>query len=334
MTESGSPGGDEDLLADQVEPGDELRHGVLDLDPGVHLHEEVLAVPGQQPLDRPGRAVARRACGVDRDLADPRAQRVVDRRRGRLLDELLVASLDRAVPLAEVDHVAVPVGEHLHLDVARILDEPLDVDGRVGEVLLPLPRRSVERALGVAGLADDLHALAAAAGGGLDDQRVADLVAERDHRRRAVDRIDGAGDDRHAGGAHRSARRGLRAHQLDRRGRRADPREARFLDRAREGRVLREEAVPRVNRLCAGPQSGLDEHVATEVALRRGAGPDEVRLVRRPHVRGPPVGLRVHGDAPDPELAQRAEHADRDLAPVRHEHLRERRHRTRILPQR
>ena len=175
--------GDEDLLADKVDPGDELGHGVLDLDPRVHLHEEVLAVPGQEPLDRPGRAVSRRACGVDRDAADPRAERVVDRRRGRLLDELLVASLDRAVPLAEVDHVPVPVREHLDLDVARILDEPLDVDGRVGEVLLPLPRRGVERTLGFAGLADDLHALAAAARGGLDDERVPDLVAERDHRR-------------------------------------------------------------------------------------------------------------------------------------------------------
>ena len=34
---------DQDLLADEVEAGHELRDGVLDLDPGVHLHEEVLA---------------------------------------------------------------------------------------------------------------------------------------------------------------------------------------------------------------------------------------------------------------------------------------------------
>ena len=139
-------GGDEHLLADQVEPGHELGHGVLDLDPGVHLHEEVVALAREQPLDRAGRAVPGRASRVDRDPADPLAQRVVDRGRGRLLDELLVAALDRAVALAEVDHVAVPVGEHLHLDVPRILDEPLDVDGRVGEVLLALAGRRLERA--------------------------------------------------------------------------------------------------------------------------------------------------------------------------------------------
>ena len=49
-----------------------------------------------------------------------------------------MAPLDRAVALAEVDDVAVRVGEHLHLDVARILEVALDVDVRVGEVRLPL----------------------------------------------------------------------------------------------------------------------------------------------------------------------------------------------------
>ena len=176
-TESGSPGGDEHLLADQVEAGDELRHGVLHLDPGVHLHEEVIALAREQPFDRPGRAVPGGAGRVDRDPADAIAQRVVDGRRGRLLDELLVAALDRAVALAEMDHVPVPVGKHLHLDVAGVFDEPLDVDGRVGEVLLALPGRGREGALRLVGRGDELHPLAAASRGRLDEQRVADLLS-------------------------------------------------------------------------------------------------------------------------------------------------------------
>ena len=227
-------GGDEHLLADQVEPGDELGHGVLDLDPRVHLHEEVVALAREQSLDRPGRAIAGRAGCVDGDPADPLAQRVVDRRRGRLLDELLVAALDRAVALAEVDHVAVTVREDLHLDVARILDEPLDVDGRVGEVLLALPRRGLEGAARFVGPVDELHPFPAASGRRLDDQRVADLLAERDDALDGADRLDRARDDRHAGGTHRGARRGLRPHQLDRRRRRPDPGQARLLDEAGE----------------------------------------------------------------------------------------------------
>ena len=55
----------------------------------------------------PGAAVVDGARGVGRDLADLLAQLLVDGGRRGLLDQLLVAALDRAVALAEVDDVAV-----------------------------------------------------------------------------------------------------------------------------------------------------------------------------------------------------------------------------------
>ena len=306
---------------------------MLDLDARVHLHEEVLAFGREQTLDRAGRAVARGARRVDRDPPDPCPERVVDGGRRRLLDELLVAALDRAVPLAQVDGISVRVREHLHLDVPGILEVPLHVDGGIGEVLLALPGRRLERTLGVARAADDLHPLAAASGRGLDDERVADLVAERRHLVRRPDGIHGAGDDRHARVAHHAACGRLRPHQLDRVGRRPDPRQPRLLDQPGEGGVLGEESVAGVDRLRSRAERGLDEHVAAQVALRGRSGADEVRLVRGANVRAPPVGLRVDPHTTDPELAERAEHPDRDLAAVGHEHLRERRHAARILPE-
>ena len=42
-----------DLLPDQIDPRDELRDRVLDLDPRVHLQEPVVAVPIEQALDVP-----------------------------------------------------------------------------------------------------------------------------------------------------------------------------------------------------------------------------------------------------------------------------------------
>ena len=118
-TDSGSPRAIRTCSRTRSTPVDELGDRVLDLDARVHLHEEVVAVRREQPLDRPRRAVAGRARRVDGDLPDPLAQLGRDRGRRRLLDELLVAALDRAVALAEMDHVAVRVGEHLHLDVPR-----------------------------------------------------------------------------------------------------------------------------------------------------------------------------------------------------------------------
>ncbi len=132
----------------------------------------------EQPLDRPGVAVADGAGGIDGNLAYPLAESGVDRRRRRLLDQLLVAALDRAVALAEVDDVAMRVGKHLHLDVPRILEVALDVDRRVREVRLALAPGGFEGALRFLGGTDDLEALASSAGRGLDRERPAELVAQ------------------------------------------------------------------------------------------------------------------------------------------------------------
>src|SRR5204862_7517640 len=121
-----------------VEAGDELGDGMLYLDPRVQLQEEVVAVTVEQPLDRAGAAVADRSGGVDAESANPLAELRVDRRRWRFLDEFLVAPLDRAVALAEVDHIAMRVREDLNLDVPRILEVTLDVDGGDREVRPPL----------------------------------------------------------------------------------------------------------------------------------------------------------------------------------------------------
>ena len=182
-------GGDQHLLAHEVEAGHELGDRVLDLDAGVHLEEEVVPVAVEEALDRPGPAVADGPRRVHRDGADPLTELRRDRRGRRLLDELLVAPLNRAVPLAEVDDGAVGVGEHLHLDVPGVLEEPLDVDRVVREIGLALAARGGERALGLVGRADDLEALASPAGGGLDRHGPAVLVPERDDLAGRLDRI-------------------------------------------------------------------------------------------------------------------------------------------------
>jgi hypothetical protein len=140
---------DEYLLADDVDPGDRLRDRVLDLYARVHLEEVVRAVRVEKTLDRSRRPVADRTRGVDRDCTDPRTELRVDGWGRRLLDELLMASLDRAVALSEMHDVAVRVGEDLHLDVAGVVEIALDVHGGVREIRLALAPRRFERALDI-----------------------------------------------------------------------------------------------------------------------------------------------------------------------------------------
>ena len=200
-------------------------------------------------------------------------------------------------------------------------DQLLDVDVGIGEVRLPLPLRRLERLRGAVRPLDDLHPLAAAARGGLDQQRVADRPAELQQLLDRADRVGRAGDDRHARVLHHPPRPRLLAHQLDRRRRRADPDEPRVLDGARERRVLGEEPVAGMHGARAGALGGLHEALDLQIALGRRRRADQIRLVGERDVQRAAVGLGVDRHRPDPELPQRPEDADGDLPAVGDENL-------------
>ena len=100
---------------------------MLDLDARVHLDEEELPVLIQE-LECPRAAVADRS-GTLRRSAGPCAARSSSARPGAgdFLDDFLVTPLHRAVALAQMHGVAVTVGEHLELDMARMVEEFLHV---------------------------------------------------------------------------------------------------------------------------------------------------------------------------------------------------------------
>ena len=133
-----SPAGDAQLAGDQVDVGDLLGDGVLDLDARIHLDEDVMPALVEQEFHRARAAVADVAGESHRVGADLGPQFLGQVRRGRQLDDFLVAPLHTAVPLVEMDHVAVRVGQDLHLDVARVDHRLLEVDRRIPERRLGL----------------------------------------------------------------------------------------------------------------------------------------------------------------------------------------------------
>src|SRR2546428_652723 len=118
---------DPELERDEIETGDHLRNWVLDLQARVHLEEVEPPVHLDQELHRPGVHVSRALGDADGGRTQLRAQGVGDARPRRLLDQLLVTPLDRAVTFSEPDDVAALVREYLHLDVARAPDLTLQV---------------------------------------------------------------------------------------------------------------------------------------------------------------------------------------------------------------
>ena len=130
--------GEPELLPDDVDARHELGHAVLDLEPGVDLEEPEAA------SRRTGTAVAAftqpaAAARPDGHLVELPALVLGQPRRRRLLDELLVATLEGAVPLAERDDRARRVTEELDLDVAGRPDLP--ARGRRHRRRMPRPPR-------------------------------------------------------------------------------------------------------------------------------------------------------------------------------------------------
>src|SRR4051794_7187362 len=112
----GQAGRDAQLLRDEIDTRDELGDRMLHLDAAVELEEEEVA-PVEHELRGAGTRVADRAGEADGRVAHRRTQRGVDGGRRRLLEHLLVTTLDRTVALAEGRDVSLRVAEQLDLDV-------------------------------------------------------------------------------------------------------------------------------------------------------------------------------------------------------------------------
>ena len=120
-----------------------------------------------------------------------------------------------------MNHRALAIAEHLHLDVPAAGDEALQVDARVAEAAPASAAASSSGGGQILEPLDALHAAPAAAAHRLDQQRRADRA--RPARHRLVDRFHRtARHDRHVGRLGLGARAQLVADRFDLRGGRAD----------------------------------------------------------------------------------------------------------------
>src|SRR5271165_6993528 len=107
------------LKPHEVDLGDAFGHRMLDLDARVHLQKIEASVVVEKKFDSSRADIADRARRLHRGRPDPGPQFGRDGGRRRFLDQLLMAALDRAVALAEMNDRAVLVAEDLDLDMAR-----------------------------------------------------------------------------------------------------------------------------------------------------------------------------------------------------------------------
>ena len=252
--DSGAPGREAELLADDVQAGHELGHAVLDLEPGVDLEEVERPVGRPQELGRRGVAQAGRRGDPDRELVEPsRRSSVVRPGAGASSTSFWWRrwSEQSRSPSATTRPAASP---RSWTSMCRAgADLALEVDRAVAEGRCRLARARRERGRQVALRGHPAHPPAAAAGGGLDEEREADRARPPPRSPRAASgRSTGAGS-RVPGTASTPTDRATSAgHGACRRGRRSPPTAARRTPGRRPRRPARRRPARRGSRTPGG----------------------------------------------------------------------------------
>jgi hypothetical protein len=227
-----------------------------------------------------------------------------------------VAQLHRTVALVEVQHRASRIRQHLHLDVARAVEQALEEQGAVAERPRGFAAAAGEGVGHLLTPGHPAHAAPAAAGGRLQHHRIAERVGLRQG---IVEGVEGAaaGHHRDVQGLGELAGAHLVAEQRQRLGRRADEGETGLGAAGGEFGILRQEAVARVHAVAAALPGGGDEGADVEVGAHRVAAAGQFAgFGRHARVQGVGIRRRVDGHRLHAEPGGGPGDADGDLATV------------------
>ena len=189
----------------------------------------------------------------------------VEQRRWRFLDDFLIAALDRAFALNEVDTIAMLVAKHLDLDMARLKNELLDKDTVVPEGRFRLGLHGREALFDFLVIGRDPDALAAPARGRLDHDRITDFLGNLHRFLGVFDQTHMAWHGRHAGLGSQLLGADLVAHRFNGVGVRADPTDPLFFKPFGEHRVFGQETEARMDRLCTGLANRINDLVGNQI---------------------------------------------------------------------
>ena len=310
--------GDEDLRTNEVDAGDYLGHGMLDLNTRVHLDEEpLLRINIVKELDSSGVVVADFFRQFYGGFAELVADLFIESKGGRDFDDLLMAALHRTIALVEMNEVAVFVSEDLNFDMLRPSHEPFKKDRRIAKGILRFGLGLIKKSVEIRLLLHHPHATSAASIGRLDDERKTNRAGNLERFGTIRDRLLGSRQGGDVDLLCERTRRDLVSHRIEHLGIRSNKFQTRLTAGAGEIRVFREKSVSRMNQshslfFCETHDS-LDVEVSTDRALFLAKA---VSLVRFEAMSGESIFLRVDRDSAQTQLGSGPEDPDGDFAPV------------------
>ena len=195
------------LPLDQIKSRNQFGDRVLDLKSRVHFHKiEILRatalITGNQKFDGSGADIIDRPRGSNGRLPERIAQVIGQVRRGRLLDDFLVAALDRTIALGQPKSAPVLVAKNLDLNMTSPNQITLQQHPIIAKTRSRFALASNQLGLEFSRLADDANPLAATACSGFDEDGPANSLGLLQQKIRSLLVPVVARDERNSGLGH------------------------------------------------------------------------------------------------------------------------------------
>ncbi len=234
----------------------------------------------------------------------------------RLFPDFLVAALQRTIALTEVYRTALAVAQHLDFDVARLLEIFLEVNVTIAKSRLGLRRGGGHGEFQIGLSAGNLHAAPAAASGGLDDHRIANVLGDQFGFANLRNSTLRTGNHRNTQCLGCTLGLDLVAHHPDVLGAGPDELDPVLVKDLGEFGVLRQKSVTRMDGICPGDFAGRDDRRNVEIAVARRRRANAHALVGETHMHGIGISGRMHGHRLNAKLAAGAQHPEGDFATI------------------
>src|SRR6266571_180133 len=244
---------------------------------------------------------------------------------GGFLDELLMATLDGALPFTKMDRVSKLVCDNLKLNVPRPLDE-------LFQVAMWHAKRADSFRLGrfqggeqLAAAPNDAHASSASTGNRLDDHRITNRFGDCNGLFVRVNGVRASGQNQKPKPVHLPAGAGLVPHQANGFGRRTDEFDLAGLTNFSKVSALREKAISGMDGIDVRDLGGANDARYVQVAVRAPGRANTNCLVRKAYMQRVPVRFREHGNGLDAEFLTRVNNSEGYLSAVSDEYFLEHR---------
>ena len=279
----------------QVQPGDGFRDWMLDLQPGIHLHEEEghgsIGLLLNDELHRTGPHIVHSARCRHGRLAHLLAQRLGQARRRCFFQHLLMAPLHRTIALEQIDVVTLRIAKDLNFDMTWALHVLFDQHRIVAKAIDGFAFATGQRRRKISRLVHRSHALAATARAGFDQHGVPNGIGLALQQGRVLVGTVVAGHQRHARLLHQLLGLCLEPHRLDGRRRGADKDQPGIGAGLRKLFVLAQKPIARVDGLRARVFGGLQDALPPQVAVFGGIATNMHRLITHADVFGAGIGV-------------------------------------------